>query len=186
MAWIRNRYMEYVELQDWKADYLMVVDLDVSRLYLEGILSSFETKIEWDAVCAFGYSVSPKLKKRYHDTYALTEWGDEKNAQTEKKIKNLADKYGKLKPTDNWIRVFSAFGGLAIYKFDAIKGLRYEAIANKDKRVEVRCEHFSMYNQMAERGYNHFYINPAMVLKYQDLTFGIVWNSFCRLIRKFL
>lgn len=180
MVTLRNYYMDFIEDNHWSADYLMVVDLDVASLYLEPIMSSFETDIEWDAVTALGYSLSPKLRRRYHDTYALTEYGDEKNPQTELKIKKLADKYGKLKAADEWPRVFSGFGGLAIYRFEAIKGLHYQLIENNDSRVEVRCEHYSIYKQMVERGYDKVYINPAMTLKYQDLTWKIVLNTIKR------
>lgn len=186
MVVLRNQYMDYIERQKWNADYLIVVDLDVAKLYLNGILMSFTNNIEWDAVTAFGYSTSPRLKRRYHDTYALTEYGDEKNPQTEMKIKKLANKYGKLKPSDKWIRVFSAFGGLSIYRFKSIIGLHYKVIENDDKKVEVYCEHYSLYYQMAERGFNHVYINPAMTLKYQRLTWPIIWNSLYRKICQFL
>lgn len=180
MVSLRNYYMDYIEANHWSADYLMVVDLDVASLYYEPIMSSFESNIEWDAVTALGYSLSPKLRRRYHDTYALTEYGDENSPQTELKIKRLADKYGKLKATDEWIRVSSGFGGLAIYRFEAIKGLHYQLIENNDDRVEVRCEHYSLYKQMAERGYDKVYINPAMTLKYQDLSMMIILNSLKR------
>lgn len=187
MAFLRNQYLEFIEQRGWKADYLMVVDLDVAQLYLDGILSSFApVTTEWDAVTAFGYSTSPKLKRRYHDTYALTEWGDEIHPQTEQKIKSLADKYGSLKPHDEWVRVFSAFGGLAIYRLEAVQRLHYQVLPNDDSRVEVRCEHYSLYKQMAERGFTHFYINPAMFLKYQDLTLKIIVNSTSRMLRNLI
>ena len=180
MAFLRNQYMNVIDQLGWTPDYVMVVDLDVAQLYFESILSSFNTEMEWDAVTANGYSMGPNLRRRYHDTYALTEYGDEGNPQTEDKIKFLAGKYGKLKNGDNWVRVFSAFGGLAIYRYKAVKGLRYQLLDNNDDRVEVRCEHFSIYKQMAERGYDKVFINPSMNLKYQDLNFRIVWNTIVR------
>ena len=180
MVSLRNRYLEFIEEEKWIADYIMVVDLDVAALNLDAIMSSFASENQWDAVTAFGYSTSPKLSKRYHDTYALTEYGDQDNPQTEVKIKSLAEKYGKMINTDKWIRVFSAFGGLAIYKFEAIKGIRYQLLKNSDERVEVRCEHYSIYKQMSERGFNKVFINPAMVLKYQNLTCKIIINSIKR------
>lgn len=180
MAFLRNQYMNVIDQLGWTPDYVMVVDLDVAQLYFESILSSFNTEMEWDAVTANGYSMGPNLRRRYHDTYALTEYGDEGNPQTEDKIKFLAGKYGKLKNGDNWVRVFSAFGGLAIYRYEAVKGLRYQLLDNNDDRVEVRCEHFSIYKQMAERGYDKVFINPSMNLKYQDLNFRIVWNTIVR------
>ena len=187
MARLRNRYMDILAspsfADTFKPDYLIVVDMDVAQLYGDAIMTTFEKKdVEWDAVCAFGYSTSPKLKRRYHDTYALTLWGEQEQPQTEQKIKEYADTYGKLTPCDEWVRVASGFGGLTIYRYEAVKGLRYTepAIENDDARVEVRCEHFSLYKQMIDRGYNHFYLNPAMVLKYQDLTLQIVWKSIKR------
>ena len=67
-----------------------------------------------------------------------------------------------------------------MYRFEAVRGLRYEALPNDDERVEVKCEHFSLYKQMMERGYDRFYINPGMTLKYQRLTPKIVWESLKR------
>lgn len=180
MAMLRNMYMDYVDKQGWAADYLMVVDMDVAQLSLEGILSSFEMDVEWDAVAAYGYSTSPKLKRRYHDTYALWEIGKENIPQTERAITTNADKYAKLCQTGEPIRVFSAFGGLAVYRFEAVKGLRYQVVDNKDSRVSVRCEHYSICKQMAECGYDKVYINPMMKLKYQQLSMDIVMGSLQR------
>ncbi len=179
MAALRNQYMDLLWSKGWNADYLVVVDLDVAKLDLEGILSSFNDDMEWDAVTAFGYSLGPSLKTRYHDTYALIMYGDE-TAQNERKIADLQYQLGPLMKNKQWVRVSSAFGGLAIYKMEAVKGLRYEVYENKDDRVEVTCEHYSLYKQMQERGYDKFYINPEMILKYQDLTWKIVLNTIKR------
>lgn len=182
MVNLRNQYIEYIQKNNWSSDYVMVVDLDVAQLNLNGILSSFTSNIQWDAVTAFGYSISPKLKRRYHDTYALTMWGDENNPQTEAKIKEYADSLGKLKPTDDWVRVFSAFGGLAIYKYEAIKDIKYQLIYNNDSRVEVKCEHYSITEQMISKGYNQFYINPSMQLKYQDISLKLILRNIKKIL----
>ena len=176
MAALRNQYLEYVESLGWHPDFLVVVDLDVARLDLGGILSSFRAPVEWDAVTSFGYSLSPKLSRRYHDTYALVEYGCEDIPQTEESIASAQYRYAKLKPTDPWIRVFSAFGGLAIYRYPCVQGLRYQVLDNADPRVECRCEHFSLSSQMKQRGFDRVYLNPAMTLKYQRLTFKLVWK----------
>ena len=181
MARLRNEYMEYVDEQGWTADYLIVVDMDVAQLYIGGILDSLRSEKEWDAVVANGYSTSHKLRRHYHDTYALTLWEDRGQPQTEAKIKELADRFGSLRRGDEWVRIASGFGGLAIYRFEAVKGLRYSAMDNDDDRVEVRCEHYSIYDQMMSRGYDRFYINPSMEIHYRRLTWRIIWNSLkCR------
>ena len=183
MAKLRNAYMQFVDDMGWSADYLVVVDLDVAKISADNIVSSF-VREDWDAVTAFGYSTSPKLKRRYHDTYALTEFGDEENPQTEEKIIRNSEKYANLDEGKPWVRVFSAFGGLAIYRFESIKGVRYEALKNNDPRVQVKCEHYSIYYQMKRRGFDRVYINPAMSLKYQDLSLKIIYNSIKRQVNR--
>lgn len=182
MASLRNKYLSFVEDNGWNPDYLMVVDLDVSRISIDGVMSSFNPAYEWDAVSAFGYSYSPLMKKRYHDTFALVETGKENTSQTEKSIYEYCQKYGKIKPDQEWVRVYSAYGGLALYSYESIKGLRYKAILNGDSRVETRCEHFSLYHQMCERGETFVYINPRMVVKYQSVTFGLIWRRLKMII----
>lgn len=169
MAVLRNQYMDLLWEKGWEADYLMVVDLDVARIYLKGVITSFDEVIAWDAVTAFGYSLSPTLKPRYHDTYALTMYGDDE-PQTEQKIAEMRFQLASLGDGSQWIRVASAFGGIAIYKMEAVKGVRYEVYDNKDNRVEVMCEHYSIYKQMRERGYDKVYINPLMQVKYQEVN----------------
>lgn len=188
MARLRNNYMCFIDNIEMVADYVVIVDLDVAQLCLDGILSSFDSTVEWDAVCANGYSLSPKLRNRYHDTYALTLWEERDQPQTEQKIHKYSEYFGNLDIDSSWVRIASGFGGLAIYKYEAIKGLFYTepAIENDDIRVEVKCEHFSLYKQMMERGYIHFYINPAMKLKYQNVTLRIVLNSVLRNVSDFL
>ena len=183
MAMLRNAYMQFVDDMGWSADYLVVVDLDVAKISADNIVSSF-VREDWDAVTAFGYSTSPKLKRRYHDTYALTEFGDEENPQTEEKIIKNSKKYANLNNDNPWVRVFSAFGGLAIYRFESIKGVRYEALKNNDPRVQVKCEHYSIYYQMKRRGFDRVYINPTMSLKYQELSLKIMYNSLKRKMNK--
>ncbi len=183
MVSLRNQYMDYIKEHNLSADYLMVVDMDVDRISLDGILSSFQHDSEWDAVTAFGYSIGPKLRRRYHDTFALEEYGTMGIPRTEENISKLQDKYRNLKGSE-WIRVDSAFGGLAIYRFEAVRGLRYQLLANDDLRVPCRCEHTSLSIQMKQRGYDRFYINPQMRIYYQRLTFSIVRGSLSRRLDK--
>jgi hypothetical protein len=180
MVFFRNQYLHYVRNMNWQADYVIVIDLDVDTLFLDGILSSFSLNNEWDAVTSYGYSLSPYLKRRYHDAYALVEYGKENEPQTEKKIVQLASEYGKIQYKDAPVRVFSAFGGLAIYRYEAIKNIDYQLIFNNDDKVEVYCEHYSIYFQMKKLGYDRVFINPNMYLKYQAVTLNIILKSIKR------
>jgi hypothetical protein len=176
MANLRNHYLDYVERNNLSADYLMVVDLDVVKIDLNGIIHSFRVKEPWDALTAYGYSLSPKLTRRYHDTYALVENGCEHMPQTEKSIKESQYKWASLSKEKSLVRVFSAYGGLAIYKFEAIEKLRYQLLSNDDDRVEVRCEHFSLHKQMHEGGFSNIFINPRMKIKYQKVSPRLIYT----------
>ena len=180
MAYYRNKYLEYIDNHFLSADYLIVIDMDVAKIYPESVFSCFQDCPEWDAVTAFGYSTSPQFRRRYHDTYIFQEWEKRGAVQTEAYMNEMARKYASLRPSDPWVRVAAAFGGLAIYRFEAVKGLRYSVLPNNDANVTVYGEHYSIYIQMIERGYDRFFLNPAMFLKYQKVTPRIVWRSLKR------
>lgn len=170
----RNLYMEYLDKMDFYADYIILVDYDVAKIDVYGVLTSFGTFLEWDVITANGYSFSPKLKRRYHDTYALCESGRENTPQTEDDILMNREHFAFLRKGMPFIKVFSAYGGLAIFKRDILRGLRYKIIKNEYDGVEVRCEHFSIFKQLAENGYNKVYINPNMEVYYQSLSLELM------------
>jgi hypothetical protein len=123
MAFYRNKYLEYIDKEKLPGDYVIIVDLDVSKIYPQGIIQSFTLNYEWDALAANGISRAPSsfYRKRYYDAYALIECGQENIPQTENSIKATQYKWNFLKPNMPRFRVFSAFGGLAIYKRKAIE-----------------------------------------------------------------
>jgi glycosyltransferase involved in cell wall biosynthesis len=173
MATYRNYYLEYISNNQIVSNYILVLDMDVKKVPLNGIFHSLGENREWDCITANGYIYSPSVwfKKRYNDAYALVECGMENTAQTEKIIKQNQYRWAFLKPDMPFIRVYSAFGGLAIYKYAAIKDCRYSVIQNQDEHVEVRCEHFSLYKQMMNKGFDKVYINPYMAIRYQPYIF---------------
>lgn len=182
MAFYRNRYLDYVRKMGWTADYLMVLDLDVARIFPEGMLSCFRDDLAWDVVTAFGFSLSPSLKIRYHDSYALVEYGRDKEPQTEKSIREAASRLAYLRESRDWLRVYSAFGGISIFRFPLLEGLSYQVVRNDDAQVECRAEHFSLFQQM-EADRLQVYINPQMQVNYQSLNLKIVLRYLRRLFR---
>lgn len=183
MSMYRNQYMDYIKKFNITGDYLIVVDLDVVGIALNGIIESFGQDIEWDAICANGYSLSPRLSKRYHDTYALVELGKQEEPQTEKIIKENQYKFSILNKQKSLFKVFSAYGGMAIYKFASVNKLSYSVISNNDCRVEVRCEHFGLHTQMHAHGFNKIYINPDLKIKYQRTDLKLFYKTFMRALK---
>jgi hypothetical protein len=174
MVEYRNYYLDKLEKLNFEPDYVLIVDLDVSKIYLEGIFHSFGILDKWDVVTANGYSISPKMRFRYHDSYALVELGDEKIPQTQESILKASNKWSALSTSESLLPVYSAYGGLSIYRYEAIKNLRYRLIENNNRQVEVRCEHFALCQAIRERGFERIYINPMMKLRYQSLSLGLL------------
>ena len=182
MAKYRNYYLDYIDKENLQGDYVIIVDMDIHKIYIKGIILSFALNYEWDALAANGISRAPSsfLRKRHYDTYALIECGQENISQTEYSIKTAQYKWAFLKPEMPLVRVASAFGGLAIYKREAIINCRYGVLLNNDEKVESRAEHFFFYQQMKANGYDKIYINPAMCVKYQTQ----VMNTVRRFLKK--
>jgi hypothetical protein len=182
MAHYRNYYMDYIEKENLPGDYVLVVDLDVHKIYLNGVIDTFSLNYDWDAITANGISRAPSafFRKRYYDTYAMIECGQETIPQTEYSIKTTQYKWAFLKPGMPLIRVASAFGGLSVYKRQSIAGCRYGVLPNGDGKVESRTEHFFFYQQMKGHGYDKIFINPSMRIKYQTQ----VVNTIRRFLRK--
>jgi len=174
MANYRNNYLDKLEELNIDFDYVIVLDLDLSHIDLNGIIHSFLLSNQWDVITANGYSRSPLLKKRYHDTYALVEIGNENESQSEKIIFKNQSKWAFMSKGMPLIPVYSAFGGLAIYKYQLIKGLRYGVIPNNNSRVEVKCEHFYLHDKMINKYNAKIFINPNMLILYQTISFKLV------------
>ncbi len=182
MANYRNKYLEYIAEHQLKADYVIVVDMDVRRIELDGILDSFACSEQWDVVTSNGYIYSPSafFRKRYNDTYALVECGKEKVPQTEESIAVNQYKWAFLKRGMPLMAVYSAFGGMAIYKYEAICQCKYEVLSNADSRVEVRCEHFALCEQMHKNGYGRIFINPNMTIRYRPYMYDRIYKILHR------
>ena len=169
LAALRNQYLDFLKVQPVPPDFVLVLDFDVDRISLEGVLDSFAREADWDVATAYGYSLSPTFQERYHDTYALVPLGEENSPQLETRLKSIQRNWRQDKASSELVKVYSAFGGLAIYKYQQINNIRYGVYLNRDVRVEARCEHFSIANELQKNGYQRIVINPRMHLRFQTL-----------------
>jgi len=185
MASYRNYYLEYIEKEKLLGDYVIVVDLDVYKIYLQGIIQAFALDCEWDALTATGISRAPSVwfRKRYFDAYALIECGLEANPKTERNIRAAQYRWAFIRRGMPLFRVASAFGGLAIYKRESIVQCRYGVLPNDDERVECHAEHTFFHQQMKERGHDRIFINPAIRIKYQTQVINTLRRTW-RKVRK--
>lgn len=166
MASYRNLYMEFIS-RNLDPDYVIMIDLDIYHFTLEGVCSSFGYE-DWDSISANGRKLTPRniLRPYYFDTYALLEIDEELPMRYPDLIRKQK-KYSKLSWGDKPVKVKSAFNGLCIYPWDAIKNLRYRSIPNDDSIVSCLCEHVDFHLQMAQKGCDKHFINPSMELIYE-------------------
>lgn len=111
--------------------YVIWFDLDFEHeIVLQPVIDTFYSKQEWDAVFANGVDDAG----RFYDSYSLRDHHLPFGAEL---IGNQwwhtrGNIHLKFKPNDAWYPVFSAFGGMGIYKRDAIKGCAYSATVTKN------------------------------------------------------
>jgi hypothetical protein len=199
----RNMYLQALNIIETSisVDYLVVCDLN----NLNKNLSKKSVKTCWDndnwAV------VSANQSSYYYDIYALRHkyWN---NLDCWEQYKKLSDLYRqkapyiwdsalwnavyskmiKIPPSTEWIKVDSAFGGLAIYKVEYIRNARYEGVTGTGQQI---CEHIKFHENILSNGGN-IYINPSLInFKYTNHNrrrkYFVVYNSWfyiARILRK--
>jgi hypothetical protein len=75
---------------------------------------------------------------------------------------------GMVLPVDTHpLKVASTFGGLMLYRANAISGLRYTW---HDHSMANECEHVGLHKAMVSRGADQIYLCPAMIYVHGGLT----------------
>jgi glycosyltransferase involved in cell wall biosynthesis len=168
IAACRNRYLDELrhDPQYAEVDYVMVADLDGvnNALRPEAVATCWASTQPWDVVAA-------NQSDAYYDIWALRhpDWCPVDCHEQYSRLRELFDRpralaiaihsrMARLSPRAAWIEVESAFGGLAIYRRDALLSGRYSG-GNPERPV---CEHVPLHAQLRARGYRIF-INPALI-----------------------
>ena len=169
IAFCRNKYLEELENNPSYSDvqYLVVADLDGVNSYITGkAIESCWSKPDWTACTANQWG-------HYYDVYALRHevwspndcWdvqrflGKRGMSEEESIACAVYSRMISISETEDWIEVDSAFGGLAIYKAPALKGLRYHGLNQRNEEVS---EHVFFHQKIREGG-GKVFINPQMI-----------------------
>lgn len=130
----RNKVIDYINKHDNQKkfetySYVMWIDMDSEGWDLNGILDSFYKKNEWDVVYANGIN---NYDKKYYDMYALrtTDYIFGPELFGDYFWNNL--KTFMMIPNDELVSVYSAFGGIGIYKRNIFSKYKFDCIVNKD------------------------------------------------------
>lgn len=161
MSQYRNIYLDYIAGLSNQIDYVIVIDIDIKSFSVEGLVKSIINAPEdWGGIFANGCTRRKILgftSKMYFDMFALYEYPlidkfyydqkyfDESFQRAYKNIKN-----------NKYYNVVSAFGGIGIYKYEAIKDIRYKALKNSVNEEEGICEHIPNNVEVINRGYKNY------------------------------
>ena len=168
LAFARNRIIEEVRNNPKYAavDYVVMADLDgINRsITREKIEACWQLTTPWDVITAI-------QSERYYDIWALRhpDWNPTDCFTQRSRLEliigkdaanNLAVKAKQVAlPAIGMIEVDSAFGGLGIYKRDALLAGRYIGL---DDAGNEACEHISLHTDLRKAGFRIF-INCALV-----------------------
>jgi hypothetical protein len=152
IAICRNKYMELAEPYFSEHSEMLMLDLDnsleIETIFKAQLATCFE-RSDWEALGSNRrgryYDIWPLRSKVLDITYDC--W-DLIMKGVPKEI-CLKRHQRVIKEIDPWIPVESAFGGLAIYKTQAIKGRRYDG--------SKTCEHVDFNKGL------QMYINPSLI-----------------------
>ena len=145
LAACRNVYMDSLREHDLEPDFLVVVDPDAGNYSSLNFATAFEELEDFDAVFA-------NWRPLYYDILALRSdsWvtSDYRSDPSDSKFHTsrivswlrAVNAVRRIDPRQAAIPVKSAFGGLAVYKYDSVKSSRY---IPKRLAYGWECEHVS-------------------------------------------
>jgi glycosyltransferase involved in cell wall biosynthesis len=170
MALARNAYLEYLRKDRLFKNYRFVVVADFNslndRISSAAVQSCFE-KSTWDVVTA-------NQSGKYYDSWALRHplwspndcWEQHEFFRKYTKFPERAITYSlrsrmiKIPRNSEWIKVDSAFGGLAIYKAELF-GSAAKYVGKTDSGRKI-CEHVPFHSTLVAHGAQIF-INPRLI-----------------------
>lgn len=168
MVKYRNQYLDYIKCKLIEFDYLIILDMDIKEFSVDGIMKTLqEAPQDWGGLFAYGITQRMAIK-RFYDVYAFLDVKEslETFNQSFQSMWNLKNRLSFELLFCNFYSCQSSFGGLGIYKANAIKELNYSLRENKNKKeIECLCEHIPFNVEIINRGYKN-YISTHMKVLY--------------------
>lgn len=169
IAVCRNRYLDEITHSPRyaAATHVLVADLDGANcdLTAAALDSCWQSNLPWD-VCA------ANQRDAYYDIWALRQrdWCPLDCWQQYRELRPwigheqalalaIHSRMIRLDVRAPWIEVDSAFGGLALYRREALLAARYVGV---DAAGEQVCEHVPFHAELRRQGFRIF-INPALL-----------------------
>jgi len=158
MAEYRNKCLDKVREKFLDYDYYILIDMDLTGGFsYDGVANTIGSEFLWSGVAANGKN-SRRGNHVYWDTFAHRDLGHGMGTHGGR-MKGYHGKYATSGRGDPWVKVNSAFGGMAIYKIGDVINSTYTGEAS---------EHVPFHLDIIQRGGNIF-MNPNLVVLYNYL-----------------
>ncbi len=169
MAILRDSVLDAAKKSSKKFEYVLMLDADIFWFSIKGILQCFSSFLpSWHALTANGrvfcWKCIPPFQNIYYDSFAVKPMYEAISPlswQTHlQKTLSPLNKHAMLFPVE------SAFGAMALYQYNAIQDIKYTDATEEDGFSF--CEHVSFHKQMRKSGHTNIFINPYMMLYYNN------------------
>ena len=104
------------------------------------------------------------LSEIYYDIFAVQEYPLNEFSYSTKSLNKTFKSINKNIKKSSLYRVISAFGGVGIYNYNAIKDLRYKTVLNPLNRQEAICEHIPFNQEIIKRGFSNYIARDFKVI----------------------
>lgn len=190
MSGYRNRLLDEIGKR-FRPDYLCFIDIDLYDFSVEGIVSAIKNAPDgWGGLFANGRNqctVNGELRlfPCQYDPYAFLPLGVDYTLASSYKFTHDDDIYkgyamhGFVSENGNdYVPCQSAFGGIGVYRYSCIDGLRYSAcvLPEYEKDSIALCEHVPFNCKLAERGYKLYIAKDMLTIREswdKDTTKGV-------------
>lgn len=174
---LRNRALSLVKTRcDIEPDYLLAIDADVD--FRVGNLLRLIRKAppDWAALTANGKFYLQKAGIRfpvlYYDLYPYIPEGWEVPMLTEPEMHSVRFDLQRRLLFHRYVPCRSAFGGMAVYRYDAVRGNAYTREKNtRTAEPPFVCEHIPFNRRLLQHG--NIYICRDMKVLYEPLAVNV-------------
>jgi len=186
ICFARNIYLDQVSAH--QPDFVVVVDMDLLAISLDGISGSFSAPERWQAVASNGlrYTLrSPFRRSVYWDTYAYEpEVGFSGGTQSVAEVRKSQIELERQMRAGDWCATRSAFGGLCVYRAKLLKEVEYSVLPNDNREIPWLCEHVGLHRAIREREPSfRVHINPDQGVAY-EIAFETISRSLTERVNR--
>ncbi len=174
MARLRNRNLDMVRESGYTPDYYIVIDSDLD-FDPAGVIRSIKRAPEgWGALfangCYYLKARAVRIPVIYYDLFAYLPADGKEDSLTETEMHGMRKDTHKALKKNGYLKCRSAFGGVGVYRYDAIGNSRYAAEDNtRSSDFKHICEHIPFNREVSKNG--ALYVCRDMKVYYERISF---------------